>query len=126
MAMKQVVQVAQNAEAAKFSLERELQRWRSENEQRRKAAIAAVMAVGNGNHCAVKSCSPLPIDHTQYDENSILGNESYTKPLTNSLNSIKPKQTLAQLLRYNLLGDEKTTKKLFTQKLSSYFNKRVK
>lgn len=125
MAMKQAVQVAETAEAAKSAVEGELRKWRSENERRRNAAVAAVMAVGNNNNGSlVQLCSPLPNGNNLYDKK--MTPAPYESNGNGSPNTLKPKQTLAQVLRYNFSGDEKTKKKLFPYKISSYFIKKIK
>jgi len=123
--MKQAVQVAETAEAAKSAIEGELRKWRSENEQRRKAAVAAVMAVGNNG--VVNNCGPLAFGNNSYDEKMISTEESNRRPLNGSSNIVKPKQCLAQIMKYNNISkNEKNKTKLFSKKISSYFNKKTK
>ena len=122
--MKQAVQVAEAAEAAKSAVEGELRKWRSENEQRRKAAVAAVMAVGSTED-SKHDCSVVIGDNSFFKSGTI-GNES-TRGLSNgSPNALQPKESLAQLLRYSFSKDEKIKKNLLSTKISAYFNKRIK
>ncbi|KAG0619650.1 hypothetical protein M758_4G154600 [Ceratodon purpureus] len=124
IAMKQAVQVAEAAEAAKSAVEGELRKWRSENEQRRKAAVAAVMAVGSTED-SKHDCSVVIGDNSFFKSGTI-GNES-TRGLSNgSPNALQPKESLAQLLRYSFSKDEKIKKNLLSTKISAYFNKRIK
>lgn len=124
MAMKQAVQVAEAADAAKSAVEGELRKWRSENEQRRKAAIAAVMAVGS-NEGANNNCSNV-IGENSFCQKSMAINESIRRASNGSVNALQPRESLAQILRYNFLKDEKVKKILFSTKISSYFSKKVK
>ena len=122
--MKQAVQVAEAAEAAKSAVEGELRKWRSENEQRRKAAVAAVMAVGS-NEVAKNDCS-IAIDDNSFHKKQTIMNETTRGSSKGSPNALQPKESLAQLLRYSFPRDEKTKKPLFSTKISSYFGKKVK
>jgi len=124
MAMKQAIQIAETAEAAKSAVERELRKWRLENEQRRKAAVAAVMAVGNNG--VVENGSLLAIGNNSYDEQKTCVDESNGRSLYGSPNTLKSKQCVAQVLRYNFFGNETTKTKKKSRKISSYFYKKVK
>lgn len=124
VAMKQAVQVAEAAETAKSAVEGELRKWRSENEQRRKAAIAAVMAVGS-NEVAKNDRSIVIGDNSFYQKNPIL-KESNRGSSNGNPTVLQPRESLAQLLRYSVFRDEKIRKNLFSTKISSYFSKKVK
>jgi len=122
--MKQAIQVAEIAEGAKSAVEGELRKWRLENEQRRKAAVAAVMSIGNNG--IVKNCVPIAPRNDSYDEKMTSTNESNRRPLNDSQNILKPKQCLAQIMRYNFSRDKKKKTKSFSRKISSYFHKKIK
>lgn len=124
VAMKQAIHRAEAAEAAKSAIEGELRRWRSESEQRRKAAVAAVVQVvgSNGGGAGVSVVSngdgPLYRKEGFTNESNVASQRGPRTP--------RPKESLAQVLQYNFPSDEKAKKNTFSTKLGSYFSKKVK
>ena len=125
-AMKQAIQIAEAAEAAKSAVEGELRKWRSENEQRRKAAVAAVFqAVGTNG--LTQNGSPTSTNQKEgimYRKGVSFTMKSNRRSQSPSLSPSTP-QSGDQVQQFNF-GDEKAKKNLFSTKLGSYFTKKVK
>lgn len=126
IALKQSIQRAEAAEAAKSAVERELRRWRSESEQRQKATVAAVIQAVGCNGIEQKS-------HPVGNGEGPLYRRTFANPeaVAECQNAVpirapQPRESLAQVLQYSFPSDEKAKKNNISTKLGSYFTKKVK
>jgi hypothetical protein len=114
-AMKQAIQIAE-----------ELRKWRSENEQRRKAAVAAVFQAVGTNGVTLNG-SPTSTNQKE----GIMNRKGVSFTMKSNRRSQSPSlspstpQSGDQVQQFNF-GDEKAKKNLFSTKLGSYFTKKVK
>jgi hypothetical protein len=123
-AMREAIERAEAAEAAKSAVEGELRRWRDDGEQRRKAAVEAVIQAVSRNG-AVKSNLANGSSKTLESTRSL----SYAMSQNSNSTIIKDQEapeTLALALQHKFPGENKAKKNIFVTKFGPYFYKKIK
>ncbi|CAK9189505.1 unnamed protein product [Sphagnum troendelagicum] len=123
-AMREAIERAEAAEAAKSAVEGELRRWRDDGEQRHKAAVEAVIQAVSRNG-AVKSNIANGSSKTLESTRSL----SYAMSQNSNSTIIKDQEapeTLAQALQHKFPGENKAKKNIFVTKFGPYFYKKIK